>query len=189
LTKGDDETFGPFPMTQSIPYLGTFYSNYYISVNGWMGFDGRQIYPNNDDLETNNIGDIFYRALNSADLEIVETDINIIDTEFNPSSGLVVTWNAPKFGQLAPLFTFQLIVVSNGDQTYLIFNYDDQTTPIQSGQGGYGGPNNIGYGNNNVNFFDGGSSIIMGSASNVNVSGKWIFKVDSAPTTKASTRK
>jgi hypothetical protein len=88
LTKGDDDTFGPFPMTQPIPYLDTFYSNYYICVNGFIGFiTGRQIYPYNIDLETSNTGDIFYRQLNSADLNILKTS-----SSFLKNSSLLAFW-------------------------------------------------------------------------------------------------
>ncbi len=30
LTRADDSTFGPFLISQKIPYLGSYYSSYYI---------------------------------------------------------------------------------------------------------------------------------------------------------------
>jgi len=177
LTKADDSTFGPFSISQTIPYLNSYYSNYYICINGWIGsYSTRLIYPFNVDLDTRYSGNIFYRQLNSTDLNNVKTDINKVNSTFIPSSGFVVTWyQVPRYGGLGSSinYTFQAIVISNGNQTYLVYNYDDQAYPIQWSS------SNTGFDNGNgINLFDGSSSIVMANASNINVNGKWVFKVD-----------
>lgn len=67
LTKADDSTFGPFPISETISYFNLYYSSYYICINGYIKFSSsgaRQIYPYNIDLDTRYSGNIFYRRLN-----------------------------------------------------------------------------------------------------------------------------
>jgi hypothetical protein len=178
LTRADDTLFGPFSISQSIPYLDSFYLSYYISINGYIGFRSniRHIYPYNIDINTRTGGNIFYRQINSLDLNNVKSEINKMNSTFSPTSGFVVTWyQVPRYGGSSTgFYTFQSIVISNGNQTYLVYNYDDQALPIQWGSSSTGFENG-----NGINLFNGNSSIIMGNSSNVNVTGRWIFQVDS----------
>lgn len=169
--------YGPISMSESIPYLNSFYSSFYASVDGYIIFSPfftRQIYPYNADLDTRYSGNIFYRRLNSTDLNTIKSEIRLVSSsQFNPSSGFVVTWyqvpllNVPDNTN----YTFQAIVISNRNQTYLIYNYDNQSSPIVwSSATGY-------VSDYEANLFTPGSSTIMADASNVNVTGKWIFRV------------
>ena len=176
LSKADDSTFGPLSISQAIPYLGSSYSNYYININGYIKFStsfSRQIYPYNTDLDTRYTGNIFYRRLNATHLNNVKTDINAINSTFTPTSGLVVTWyRVPKYGSQSNIYTFQAVLVSNGIDTYLMYNYDNQSITWSLTETGFDS-------GNDYNLFSGNSSIILSNASNVNIKGKWIFKVDS----------
>jgi len=61
LTKTDDLTFRPFPISEAISYFDSYYSSYYILINGYIKFSSygnRQIYPYNIDLDTRYSGNI-----------------------------------------------------------------------------------------------------------------------------------
>ncbi len=61
LTKTDDLTFGPFPISEAISYFDSYYSSYYILINGYIKFSSygnRKIYPYNIDLDTRYSGNI-----------------------------------------------------------------------------------------------------------------------------------
>ncbi len=137
LTKADDTIFGPYPLSQTMPYLDSSYSNYFICINGYIKFSSnlnKQIYPYYVDLDTRYSGNIFYRQLNSTHLNSVKSDVNIVNSTFTPTSGFVVTWyQVPRYSALSityGYYTFQAVLVSNGIQTYLMYNYDDQALPI-----------------------------------------------------------
>ncbi len=79
-------------------------------------------------------------------------------------------------------YTFQAVVISNRNQTYLIYNYDNQSSPIAWSSG------NTGYVSDyEANLFTPGSSTIMADESNVNVTGKWIFRVQDSIDSLATT--
>ncbi len=181
LSKADDSTFGPLSISQTIPYLGSSYSNYYININGYIKFStsfSKQIYPYNTDLDTRYTGNIFYRRLNATHLNNVKTDINAINSTFTPTSGMVVTWyQVPKYGSQSNIYyTFQAVLVSNGINTYLMYNYDNQSITWSLTETGFDSGREY---SGDYNLFSGNSSIILSNASNVNIKGKWIFKVDS----------
>jgi hypothetical protein len=185
LTKGDDICYGSISIGQYIPYFDSYYSSFYVCVNGkiGLGYQVYQIYPFNIDLDTTYTGIIYYRRLRSTDLNNVKSDINLVDSTFTPTSGLVVTWyRVPRYGTQSYIYTFQALLVSNGFDTYLIYNYDDQTMPI-TWSSNYTGFDS----GNGTNLFKRNSSINMATSSNVNVNGKWIFKVNSATTTTSTT--
>ena len=54
LTKGDDICFGSLSIGQFIPYLDSYYSSFYVCVNGKIGllYQVYQIYPYKLDLDT-----------------------------------------------------------------------------------------------------------------------------------------
>jgi hypothetical protein len=180
--------YGPISMSESIPYLNSFYSRFYASVDGYIIFSPyltRQIYPYNADLDTRYSGNIFYRRLNSTDLNTIKPEIRLFSSsQFNPSSGFVVTWYQVPLLNVQPNtnYTFQAVVISNRNQTYLIYNYDNQSSPIAWSSG------NTGYVSDyEANLFTPGSSTIMADELNVNVTGKWIFRVQDSIDSLATT--
>ena len=136
----NDEGNIVFNASTLFPYFGSYYKTFFINTNGFISLkhpnrDAVQSLPSaipfisvfNTDLSTQ-YGDIFFREeINSSELIKIKEDINLIDSSFDPFWALVVTWyKVTGYGiDLDKTNTFQLVLTTNGQKSFAIFNYDE----------------------------------------------------------------
>ena len=133
------------------------------------------------DINTLVGGQIYFREsfcpldFNQAKNEIA----NIYSTTFNPLRLYVTTWDqvAAYGGSSSQNNTFQLVMATDGNLSFLIYNFGSMTWPNnQFSMNAFFGHN----AGDNVNFYSNPNSftnniISVSSQSNVNIPGKWIF--------------
>ncbi|XP_040182751.1 sushi, nidogen and EGF-like domain-containing protein 1 [Rana temporaria] len=148
------------------------------------------------DVDNAIAGDIYYRQ--STDIDLLSRATSDIRSyfslpTFSATWAFVATWsNVTYFGSTAlssTVNTFQAVLITNASLTFTMFNYDSilWTTGTSSGgnsKGTGGIPAlagvNSGY---KVGYYQIASSLTteiinISSTSNVNVPGRWVFKVD-----------
>eukprot|EP00079_Xenopus_tropicalis_P019605 XP_012809472.1 PREDICTED: mucin-4-like isoform X1 [Xenopus tropicalis] len=208
VTEGLDD-HAPYSVNLStvIPIFGTNYSSLYVNYNGLISFSAPVGPQTPQNLPLSNIaflapfwthvssyvgGYIFFRL--SRDAELLSRATSDISSYFNITYFsaqwvLVVTWSRTE-NITNKVNTFQTILSSDGNVTYLLFNYADinWTTGTATGgasQIGLGGMSvlaginsgkNTGYYKLPGSFSSG--VISLSSTSNVNFTGCWSFKVD-----------
>ena len=164
---------------QSFEYFKQNYQNVNICPNGYIAFDSKSIIaPLKVDTEITTVyssSSIFYRVSTAkADLEYLSKDINAAfpnsNNTFQATKSLIVTWykfSYYLFGLGSYTNTYQVNYVSNGNDSYIIINYGQ--TDVSS---------------NEIKIID-PSSILdytilrtQSNLTNVNITGKFIFKVD-----------
>lgn len=197
LPKADDDSFGPIKFGVGIPFFNNVYQNLFVNTNGVISF----LFPINsslpltfpmlvpliavfwNDLNPLVNGQIYYREsssasdLNQAKADILKAYSNL--ASFSPSRAYIITWDrvAAYGGTPSATNTFQAVISTDGVLSFLIFNFGFLSLTSKSTQiGGNSG--------DGVNFYKFPDSLTTNPSglsilSNVNVSGKWVFKVDS----------
>ena len=183
-------------------FFNTNYTNMFVNSNGILTFE--QSFNMNNSLEfslsvpiiapfwshinTTAGGQIFYRQSNSAiDLQKSKTDVALFDirfSSFNPINCYIITWYqiAANGADIATNNTFQAVITTDSEKTFLIFNYDKLMWPNQKFSTdvfvGYSGGENRNSFQYEDSFTNRVTSISLKSNVNAKYPGKWVFRVD-----------
>uniref|UniRef100_A0A672NI49 NIDO domain-containing protein n=1 Tax=Sinocyclocheilus grahami TaxID=75366 RepID=A0A672NI49_SINGR len=182
------------PLLQPFVYFGREYDKIFVNNNGDLTFDepfywynpyyfpaylNRHIIaPLWTDIYNYEKGTISYRQVTDAHLlNRASRDINkyFPNLKFSATWVFIATWDkVPYFGNREAESTFQVVLVSGKNMSFTLMHYD-YITSTQSVESGF---DTI----NSTNFFSIPVSDIanLSYTSNVNVMGRWIFRVDNS---------
>jgi alpha-tectorin len=195
LPKNDDGFFGPIKLGVGIPFFGNIYPNLFVNTNGVISF----LFPINssvpllfpmlvpliavfwNDLNPLTSGQIYYReSFSTSDLTKAKEDVvkaNVSFASYLPSRSFIITWDQVASYGSSTTNTFQAVISTDGKMSFLIFNFGllgliSKNTQIGGNSG------------DGVNFYKFPETFTTNTASlaalsNINVPGKWVFKVDS----------
>jgi hypothetical protein len=210
MFKNDDEFVGPILINTNFAFFNKSYSSLFVNTNGLISFNVgvssftpvafplREIIgvaPFWNDIDTRKGGDIFYReVLDANTLNIIGNDIRRVFADFSsfrPLWAYIVTWVdvAAFSGNTNKKNTFQAVVVTNGRNSFTIFNYETLEWSVsnninQHAQAGFNAGDQINY------FVLEGSFSIevvnLTRKTNVGIPGKWIFRIDDSSIEAAS---
>ncbi|XP_056399545.1 serine-rich adhesin for platelets-like [Hyla sarda] len=193
-----------------LPVFGSTYSTFYLSNNGHVSSkDFMQYTPEKfplpkkifmitpywSDVDNRISGDIYYRqSTDPALLSRATSDINSYfhGMNFTASWVFVATWkDVPFFGSTSTkVNNFQLVLISNGNVTFTLYNYVDlqwTTGTISGGDkatglGGTPALAGLNSGSSSSYYQMPGSLtsdiLLISSKSNVHIPGRWAFKID-----------
>ncbi|XP_015246646.1 PREDICTED: uncharacterized protein LOC107095171 [Cyprinodon variegatus] len=198
-SRQDDGSSPRIVLLKTFNYFGISYSQIYVNHNGHLTFDepwhsySPEKFPMDEDrdiiapfwTDLNNIlgGNIYYvQYTNGAILQQVTQDINLYFPELNFHANwiFIATWHkVPYFGMPGTQTTFQAVLASNGNYSFVILNYGCLTFTRYPFQAGY----DTSYSCHHFNILKSFSSntiqnsSILSLSSNVNVPGRWVFHV------------
>ncbi|XP_026072665.1 sushi, nidogen and EGF-like domain-containing protein 1 [Carassius auratus] len=188
-TISDDGSSEAIFLQQPFKYFGRTYNQIYVNNNGHLTFTQPLsayvpylnagidiIAPLWTDLNNRNGGTISYREdRSSAVLAQVTQAVNqyFPHIGFTATSAFVATWDSVPFFSGGGEVTFQVVLVSNGDRSFILINYGDIA---QTGQVWLAGYDTL----DSVSSFTipAASAPELSSSSNINVNGRWSFHVD-----------
>ncbi|XP_067286739.1 uncharacterized protein [Pseudorasbora parva] len=177
-------------------YFGRVYQQTYVNNNGHLTFDGPLSEPvpnlllsqiNRDiiaplwtNIDNTVNGTISYRQVTRGGLLLVASNnINqyFPNLNFTASWLFIATWNkVPYFNNSQSRSSFQVVLVSDGSLSFVMMNYGNISSTDQSFQAGYGTVNSTNYFSIPVP-----DENKLYNSSNVNVLGRWTFRVDGGP--------
>ncbi|KAI1896385.1 hypothetical protein AGOR_G00094240 [Albula goreensis] len=178
-------------------FFGTTTRKLYVNNNGYLTFfqpsDATQpllfpSYPREDiiaplwtDLDNSVGGNIYFRQVTRGDLlQQATDDINqyFPDVEFNATWIFVATWDrVPYYQEYEQETTFQVVLISDGNLSFVLMNYGDIGPTNQSVQAGYDAINSTHHFQILDNLQE--NIIALNYTSNVNETGRWVFRTDS----------
>ncbi|XP_026072663.1 alpha-tectorin-like [Carassius auratus] len=185
----DDGSSVAIYLQQPFKYFGRTYNQIYVNNNGHLTFTQPLsayvpylnagidiIAPLWTDLNNRNGGTISYREdRSSAVLAQVTQAVNqyFPSIGFTATSAFVATWDSVLYFSGGGEVTFQVVLVSNGDRSFILINYGDIA---QTGQVWLAGYDTL----DSVSSFTipAASAPELSSSSNINVNGRWSFHVD-----------
>uniref|UniRef100_A0A3Q2PME6 NIDO domain-containing protein n=1 Tax=Fundulus heteroclitus TaxID=8078 RepID=A0A3Q2PME6_FUNHE len=205
-SRSDDGSSPQISLLQSFNFFGQHYSQIYVNHNGHLTFDsswssftpqqfpmygGRDIIaPYWTDLDNRGNGDIYYvQYTNGSILQQVTQDINAYfpGLNFHANWVFIATWHEvayfPMTGTVSQT-TIQAILTTNGQYSFVLMNYGSLANTSRLIQAGYDTISSShhfsipGSMSNNAS----GSNSIFSLDSNVNVPGRWVFRVDHGST-------
>ncbi|XP_035660239.1 sushi, nidogen and EGF-like domain-containing protein 1 isoform X1 [Branchiostoma floridae] len=164
----DDGTSGEQSLSTQFPFFGNTYNSLYVNTNGAISFGGAVTgattvaFPVTDnkviaafftDIQTNHTGHIYHRETVDADV-LARATIDIRTAFPADNGGFVATWTyiatwhevgmkGATGDGLNLRSTFQLVLVTDGCKSFVLFNYD-QIQFLQSGSSGGNGTNGTG---------------------------------------------
>ena len=152
------------------------------------------------DVSTDGLDDVYFsERANQTDLGVISTIVNqAFGGAFTAASAFVATWDHVGYfsSHVDKLNTFQVVLTTDGVQSFVIFHYLDNGMQWEAGEadGGVGGFIPIGGtgtsatagfdAGDNVNFSTipgslmPGISTLLHNGSNVSVPGQWVFQVN-----------
>ncbi|KAK9965090.1 hypothetical protein ABG768_004199 [Culter alburnus] len=177
-------------------YFGRVYQQTYVNNNGHLTFDGPLSEPvpsyllsqvNRDiiaplwtDMDNTVNGTISYRQVTRGGLLLAASNhINqyFPNLNFTASWLFIATWDkVPYFNNSQSSSSFQVVLVSGGSLSFVMMNYGNISSTDQHFQAGYGTINSTNYSSIPVP-----NENKMSDSSNVNVPGRWAFRVDGGP--------
>jgi len=205
LFKNDDGFDGPISISTTFPFFNKSYDSLFINTNGLISFENGVsqyspiqfplqsvigVSPYWTDINTLTGGDVFYREVLDPNLlsqfatEIRRAFPSLYN--FRPTWAYMSTWYqvaAYEYGIQRPQFnnTFQAVVVTNGQYSFTIYNYENLMWPNslinKKVQAGFNAGDGVTYYTINGSFTD-KIPMILSNSSNVGIDGKWIFRVD-----------
>lgn len=209
LPANDDGSTSEITLTNPFTYFGNTKSSLWVNNNGNITFDGSMntytpfafpsareiIAPYFGDVDTRGTGSLHYSERTGAtDLADASSIINTaFGGSFAASSAFVSTWDAVGYyGSHTDLVnTFQLVLTTDGVDSFAIFNYLDdgmtwETGDASGGSGGFGGTEAAaGFdAGDNTNYYTIAGSFLPGIAnvledgSNMGVAGQWAFQIN-----------
>ncbi|PIO34371.1 hypothetical protein AB205_0044100 [Aquarana catesbeiana] len=193
--------------SRQIPLFGRYYSYLYVNNNGLLSFSWpiSQYIPQAlpvafgnpflaifwTDVDNRLEGDIYYReSTDPSLLSRVTSDIRTYfhGVNFTARWVFVATWHRVAYfgSSTSKVNTFQAVLSTDGNQTFLLYNYEDIQWPSIYAYGSYPyeplslAGLNSGY---DTGYYTLPGSLTISIAnlsntSNVNVTGRWAFKVD-----------
>ncbi|XP_067851680.1 sushi, nidogen and EGF-like domain-containing protein 1 isoform X2 [Heptranchias perlo] len=214
--KVDDGGSGLLEISLSFPFFGERHSGLYVNNNGIISFlkEVSQFTPvafpiSNDrrvvaafwaDVDNRRAGEVFYRETKDpAILQSATDDIRRYFPEleeFSTRWALVATWYRVTFfggSSFSPVNTFQIVLVTDGESSFTIFNYENitWTTGMHASSGGdfagLGGIAaqagfNAGDGKRYFNIPGSRTDDIVDveMTTNVGLPGRWVFRINDA---------
>ncbi|XP_068098423.1 uncharacterized protein [Hyperolius riggenbachi] len=205
--KSDDGGSPVISLSAAIPLFGSRRSYLYVNNNGLLSFHFQigQYTPQALPVAFGNpfvalfwaninnqlAGDVYYRESTDPDLlSRATSDVMTYfrDVNFTAQWAFVATWNRVAYygSTTDKVNTFQAILCSDGNLTFVLLNYDDlQWSSVNASSNLTDGPLalaglNSGY---STGYYTLPGSMTLdivnlSSTSNVNVTGRWVFKVD-----------
>ncbi|XP_043118558.1 uncharacterized protein LOC122361707 isoform X2 [Puntigrus tetrazona] len=192
--RSDDGSSPPISLLQPFVYFGRVYDKIFVNNNGDLTFDRPRYqwypyyfpdYSSTDiiaplwtDINNNIKGTIFYRQVTDARLlNRASREINkyFPKLNFTASWVFIATWDkVPYYGKSNAESTFQVVLVSGKNMSFTLMHYDFITSTL-SVESGF---DTI----NSTNFFSIPVSDVanLSYTSNVNVMGRWVFRVDNS---------
>ncbi|XP_039513569.1 uncharacterized protein LOC120468973 [Pimephales promelas] len=190
----DDGSSPPIPLRQPFVYFGHVYDKIFVNNNGDLTFD-QPLYQWNPyyfpaystrdiiaplwtDIYNSEKGTISYRQVTDGHvLNRASRDINQYypNLNFSASWVFIATWDkVPYYGDREAESTFQVVLVSGKNLSFTLMHYD-YITSTYAAESGYDT-------NYSTNFFSIPVSDItnLPYTSNVNVTGRWVFRVDNS---------
>uniref|UniRef100_A0A3Q2CE55 NIDO domain-containing protein n=1 Tax=Cyprinodon variegatus TaxID=28743 RepID=A0A3Q2CE55_CYPVA len=191
-SRSDDGSSPRISLLQPFNYFGKSYVQIYVNHNGHLTFEAPwrsyspepfPMYGSRDiiapywtDLDNRQSGNIYYdQYTNGSILQQVTQDINSYFPEinFNATWIFIATWHkVPYYSSPETQSTFQVVLASNGNYSFLLLNY--------GALAGYDTAYSchhftiVGSFSNNTILNDS----LLSHGSNVNVSGRWAFRLD-----------
>uniref|UniRef100_K1QQQ6 Sushi, nidogen and EGF-like domain-containing protein 1 n=1 Tax=Magallana gigas TaxID=29159 RepID=K1QQQ6_MAGGI len=217
LSKNDDGSSPPIPISTLFPFFNHQHSKLFVSTNGVISFlqgvstftpdpfpianDARMIAAFWADIDTRNGGTVWYREttdavlLDRATKEVTNNYPNFF--RFKASWVFIATWDRVAFygcsdEGCSKTNTFQAVLITNGQHSFTIYNYEDiQWTTGKASGGesatGLGGtPAQVGFnaGDGIVSFTVNASRspdiVNVDKESNVDIPGKFAFRIDAS---------
>ncbi|XP_043093108.1 alpha-tectorin-like isoform X2 [Puntigrus tetrazona] len=185
----DDGSSQAINLQQPFKYFGRTYNQIYVNNNGHLTFTRALsafvpyrnagldiIAPLWTDLFNVNGGTISYREdTSSAVLTQVTQTVNqyFPRVPFTATSAFVATWDQVPYITGGGDVTFQVVLVSNGVRSFVLMNYGDIAETSQTWLAGYDTVDSI-----DSFSISAASPPELSSSSNINVNGRWSFRVD-----------
>ncbi|XP_038143478.1 uncharacterized protein LOC119785109 isoform X3 [Cyprinodon tularosa] len=199
-SRSDDGSSPRISLLQPFSYFGKSYLQIYVNHNGHLTFEapwysyspkpfpmygGRDIIaPYWTDLDNSRSGNIYYvQYTNGSILQQVTQDINSYFPQINFYATwiFIATWHkVPYYLRPETQSTFQVVLASNGNYSFVLLNYGALAPRETSIEAGYDTAYSchhstiVGSFSNNTIFNDS----LLSHGSNVNVSGRWAFRLD-----------
>ncbi|ESO97555.1 hypothetical protein LOTGIDRAFT_208735 [Lottia gigantea] len=207
LNVGDDVSSDEVTLNTPIAFYENYYRNVYINVNGHLSFEtelpdyrATLVLPIGfkiiavylSDVDTRGTGKVYYRETqDKSSLQRAALDIQTHFTgqeSFEPTSLFIVTWDKVGYYKQGTdkTNTFQLVIASDGRDSFAIFNYldngmgwvtgDGKTTPSLPdvpAQAGF----DSGERQRFVKLPNSGTTTSYVNDTNVNVPGSWMFHI------------
>ncbi|XP_056325914.1 uncharacterized protein si:dkey-32n7.7 [Danio aesculapii] len=191
-----DHGLSPVVFEKSFVYFGRVYKQTYVNNNGYLTFDGPLSEPipnvilselNRDiiapfwtNMDNTVNGSVSYRQVTKGGLLLAASnDINQYFPHLNFTAYwlFMATWDkVPYFNDSQSSSSFQVILVSGGSLSFVMINYGNISSTNQRFQAGYGTMNLTNYFSVPIL-----TANKLSNSSNVNMSGRWAFRVDGGP--------
>ncbi|XP_035853743.1 alpha-tectorin-like [Sander lucioperca] len=198
--RSDDGSSPLIPLQRPFVYFGRSYSQIYVNQNGDLTFNGAfssyspqrfPMYGTRDviavfwtDLDNRVNGEIYYNQYTSGSvLQQATQDINryFPGLNFNANWVFVATWyEVAYYPTTGTRTTIQAVLISGGQYSFVLMNYGIIALTTHNVQAGYDTENSThhftipGSFSNNAT----GSYSAFRLGSNVNVPGRWAFRID-----------
>nr|XP_021335859.1 sushi, nidogen and EGF-like domain-containing protein 1 [Danio rerio] len=198
-TADDDASSSAITLLSPFLFFGRTYQQIYVNNNGDLTFSQAlpqfvpSSFPANGsqdiiagfwaDLNNGASGVISYNQYaNGSVLTRATQDINSYfpNLPFTASWVFVATWDKVPYLSSIAETSFQVVLISGSNYSFILINYGDIAATERKVEAGYDTINSTNYfvipGSNN------GSSVSnLKNSSNVNVPGRWVFRVDGGP--------
>uniref|UniRef100_A0A8C8DPU4 NIDO domain-containing protein n=1 Tax=Oryzias sinensis TaxID=183150 RepID=A0A8C8DPU4_9TELE len=194
----DDGSSPKILLERPFVYFGKTYDNIYVNNNGHLTFNASYdsyspqrfpLYGSRDliapfwtDLDNRRSGSVLYNQYtNGSVLQQATRDINSYFPNLSFSADLVfvATWYEVAYlSMTGTKTTFQAVLISGGQKSFVLFNYGSIASATQSVQAGYDTINSIHHFTIPGSFSSSatGNNSTFSLSSNVNVTGRWAFQ-------------
>ncbi|KAI0236407.1 hypothetical protein LSAT2_013036, partial [Lamellibrachia satsuma] len=200
IRKRDTQSSGQFSASTPFVLYGTSYNKLWVNMDGMITFaDGTSYhsiepFPYSDpvvaalvedvDTSVNVDGRVFYRQTTDTDILQRATNDVADRTGFTATWVFIATWQNVTYydgDNDSPRNTFQVVMISDGDTSYVIFNYREinWTIGADSDMHAVGGVN-AGDGTNYISLPGSGTATFgnLQNTTNDGTNGRWHFRVD-----------
>nr|XP_022329841.1 sushi, nidogen and EGF-like domain-containing protein 1 [Crassostrea virginica] len=210
LPANDDGSTSSIHISVPFPFFGSSYTSVFVNNNGDVTFDAplsqftsqafpisgshKIIAPFWTDIDTRQGGYLYYRTTTQS--AILQRGTNKIRSlfpnifHFSASWMMVVTWEDVAAYGCSPSGTitcqqwntFQLVLITNGIQSFVVFNYN-KITWTKSSQVGFNAGDGVNYFAVPGSMTD--SMLNLPQMSNIGIPGQFVFRVDQTNITNA----
>ena len=205
----DDGFVGPISISTTFPFYQKSFTDLFVNTNGLVSFNRSitsfvpQPFPLDNvitvapfwaDVDTRNGGNIYYREIiDQRILNLISQDIQRAFStfyNFRVAWAFVTTWDevAAYRGSSRNNNTFQVVLATNGRYSFTIFNYGRLMWSLGTASSGTHAQAGFNAGDGKTYYVLPGSFtsnvINLSELTNVDVRGKWIFRIDSQNVTE-----
>ncbi|XP_029904625.1 sushi, nidogen and EGF-like domain-containing protein 1 [Myripristis murdjan] len=212
----DDGGSGLVEISVAFPFFGDRHTGLYVNNNGLVSFlrevsqftpvafpiagDRRVVAPFWADVDNRRFGKVYYReSTNPSILKRASDDVSMYFSEFPDFTAtwiLISTWHQVTFfggNTLTPVNTFQVVLITDGELSFTIFQYNNITWTTgmhassggnMAGLGGIAAQAGFNAGDGKRYFNIPGSRtddvVDVEGTTNVGYPGRWVFRIDNA---------